>query len=52
MVELDTPQLGEFALLILGAQRIVGDSYREDENRGNSTGYELVVSDGDRICDM
>jgi len=43
MVKLDSPQLGEFALLILGAESIVDDGCREDGSRADGASDELVV---------
>ena len=52
MVKLDAPQLGEFALLILGAERTVESCYHEDGSRTNDTDDELVVlGAGGRIRD-
>ena len=47
MVKLDAPQLGEFTLLILGAERTVESCYREDGSRTNDTDDELVVLGAD-----
>lgn len=45
MVQLDAPQLGEFVLLILGAESVVGSGCCEDCSCTNSY-RKLVVLDG------
>ena len=51
IVKLDAPQPREFMLLILGAENIVGSSYREEGSRANSTDGEVIVLDGEGIHD-
>ena len=49
--KLDSPQLGEFVLLFLGAESIVDNGCREDGSRADGAGDELVVLADDGIQD-
>jgi len=51
MVKLDSPQLGEFVFLILGAESMVDSGCNEDGSRANGANDELVVLADDGIQD-
>jgi len=46
MVQLETPQLGEFVSFILGAESVIDSGCREDGSRTDGTSDELVILAG------
>ena len=43
VVKLNSPQLGEFVLLIFGPERVVDSGCRKDSSHANGTSNELVI---------